>query len=249
MQEKAQDEWFSTWFDSPYYHILYGHRDETDAQHFINQLTVLPWFKPGSKVADVCCGKGRHSHYLHSKGFEVVGYDLSPASIQHCLETAKPGLIFRVHDMRTPFPDLDFDVALNLFTSFGYFETENDNQHAISNMAEALKPTGRLVIDFLNPGLVVKQLVQHESVIKNEIQFEISRSINKGRLIKEIKFEALGKSHRFEENVELIQLDTFSKYLSKAGMSIEQVYGNYDLHPYNTEESTRMIIIAKNSQA
>ncbi|MFM7768352.1 MAG: class I SAM-dependent methyltransferase [Bacteroidota bacterium] len=249
MQEKTQDEWFSTWFDSPYYHILYGHRDETDAQHFINQLTELPWFNSGSKVADVCCGKGRHSHYLHSKGFEVVGYDLSPASIQHCLETAKRGMTFRVHDMRTPYPDMSFDVVLNLFTSFGYFGTDKDNQNAITNMAAALKPSGRLVIDFLNPEWVTKQLVPHESIIKGGIQFEIARSINDGRLIKEIMFDAHGQQYRFEENVELISLEMFSKYLSQAGMSIEQVYGNYDLHPYNAEESTRMIIIAKHSQA
>jgi SAM-dependent methyltransferase len=249
MQEKTQEEWFSTWFDSPYYHILYGHRDESEAQHFINQLTTLPWFKNGSKVADVCCGKGRHSHYLHSKGFEVVGYDLSPASIQHCLETAKPGLIFRVHDMRTSYPDIDFDVVLNLFTSFGYFKTGDDNQNAISNMAEALKPSGRLVIDFLNPKSVANQLVEHETITREDIQFEITRNIKNERLIKEIKFAVSGNKYRFEENVELIQLDAFNAYLSNADMTIEQVYGNYDLHPYNAEESTRMIIIAKHSKA
>ncbi|MFN5222836.1 MAG: class I SAM-dependent methyltransferase [Bacteroidota bacterium] len=249
MAAKANDEWFSTWFDSPYYHILYGHRDDSDAQHFIDQLTSLPWFKSASKVADVCCGKGRHSYYLHSKGFEVTGYDLSPASIQHCLESTKPGLEFRVHDMRNPYSDMDFDVVLNLFTSFGYFETGSDNQKAISNMAEALKPSGRLVIDFLNAQLVAKQLVPHESISRNGIQFEITRRICDGRLIKEILFEVHGKQNRFEENVELIQLSEFSTYMSNAGMTIEQVYGNYDLHPYNAAESPRMIIIAKHNQA
>jgi len=106
-----------------------------------------------------------------------------------------------------------------------------------------------LVIDFLNAQLVAKQLVPHESISRNGIQFEITRRICNGRLIKEIIFEVHGKQNRFEENVELIQLSEFSTYMSNAGMTIEQVYGNYDLHPYNATESPRMIIIAKHNQA
>ena len=165
------------------------------------------------------------------------------------MKTAKPGLIFRVHDMRTSYPDIDFDVVLNLFTSFGYFKTGDDNQNAISNMAEALKHSGRLVIDFLNPQPIANQLVEFETISREGIEFEITRNIKNERLIKEIKFAVSGNKYRFEENVELIQLDAFSTYLSNAKMTIEQVYGNYDLHPYNAEESPRMIIIAKHSNA
>lgn len=243
-----ENEWYATWFDSPYYPVLYGHRDETDAQHFLDELTKLDIFKPGIKIADICCGRGRHASYLHAKGFVVFGFDLSQESISHCQKLAKPGISFFRHDMRDPFPEAGFDVVLNLFTSFGYFDTVEQNTSALSHMCAAMKPSGYLVIDFLNINTVLNQLVVSESVVKEGIRFELSRKVENGRIEKTIHIDDHGKNHVFKESVAMLDLDAFKSMLLNCGMEIVEVFGNYDLHDYNPMLSPRLIIVAKHAQ-
>lgn len=242
-----EQEWFSTWFDSPYYHILYGHRDEQEARDFLDRLIALPFFQQAHDVADVCCGKGRHAAYLHQRGFEVTGYDLSSASIHYCNSIAGAGMRFAVHDIREPLPHHGFDVVLNLFTSFGYFNIDQDHQVAFENMCHALNENGRFIIDFLNPEQIKKNLIGKEVVIKGGIRFEIERTIEHHRLIKKIGFTHEGKRFDFEENVALISLADFQRYLASCGMETELLFGNYELHPYDPSASPRMILIAKHT--
>ena len=71
------NNWFSSWFDSPYYHILYKERNFREAQIFIDNLTFYLNMDEGSKVLDLACGKGRHSIYLNQLGYDVLGVDLT----------------------------------------------------------------------------------------------------------------------------------------------------------------------------
>ena len=79
-------EWFSAWFDSPYYHILYAKRDETEAARFISSLQEKLQLASGSRVLDAACGKGRHAITLQSLGFIVDAFDLSANNIEHAKE-------------------------------------------------------------------------------------------------------------------------------------------------------------------
>ena len=74
----------------------------------------------------MACGKGRHSVHLNSLGYQVTGLDLSEESIAYAKQFENSSLHFDVHDMSTPYHD-QFDAVFNLFTSFGYFENEEDN--------------------------------------------------------------------------------------------------------------------------
>ena len=119
MSEDKHTEWFESWFDSPYYHVLYKNRDFSEAELFIDKLIQLIEPTKASRVLDLACGKGRHSIYLNKKGFDVTGIDLSEKSIA-CAKTAEnETLHFYMHDMRKLFRTNYFDVVLNLFTSFG----------------------------------------------------------------------------------------------------------------------------------
>lgn len=95
-----------------YYHILYQHRDDTEAELFLDHLLEYLHPPAGSKMLDLGCGKGRHAVYLNEKGFEVTGIDLSE-SINYTVRTDQ--LIFFVHDMRKLFRVNDFDYVFNLF--------------------------------------------------------------------------------------------------------------------------------------
>jgi SAM-dependent methyltransferase len=238
--------WFASWFDSPYYHILYQHRDEAEAQFFIDNLLSEIKLPEHARLLDLACGKGRHSIYLHSKGFNVVGADLSPESIAAANLSKTEGLEFVVHDMRETLKMGDFDAVLNLFTSFGYFNSE-DEHLAVLNAAKFLivNKKGVLVIDFMNARKVINNLLLSEQKEVQGIVFNIRRFVENGYIVKEISFTDKGESYRFQERVRAFSLADFQDLLTKAGMQIEKYFGNYALATYNADNSDRLIIIAR----
>ena len=122
MKEDIDSNWFETWFDSPYYHILYQNRNEKEASIFIDGLIQYLQPKTNQRFLDLACGKGRHALQISEKGFATMGVDLSANSIEFAQQFESKLLHFAVHDMREVIPAAEFDYILNLFTSFGYFE-------------------------------------------------------------------------------------------------------------------------------
>ena len=132
-------DWFSDWFDSKYYHILYTDRDNTEAEHFISN--ILDFLKPGKDqhILDLACGKGRHSKLLNDLGYRVTGVDLSENSIMQAKQFSNDRLIFDTHDMRDVYAENEFDFVLNLFTSFGYFNSSQENRRVVCAIEKQLK--------------------------------------------------------------------------------------------------------------
>lgn len=240
-----ESTWFSDWFDSPFYHLLYRHRDEVEAQFFMDNLVEKLHFSTEHALLDVACGKGRHAKYLNSKGLQVVGLDLSKESIAEAQKSNNERLQFYVHDMREVFAQQQFDFILNLFTSFGYFESETENLIAIQAMATALKKEGKLVIDFFNPYKVMQHLVPAEMKQVEGIMFYITREIQQNFIVKKIDFTYEEQAYHFEEKVKAIDLEEFTEYCLLAGLQITQVFGDYKLAPYDEQTSERLIIVAE----
>ena len=238
-------DWFKDWFDSKYYHILYQNRDEKEADNFLSVLSKLEFFKKNFKIIDIACGKGRHSLFLSKLGFNVTGVDLSENSIKHAQQFETENLQFDVADMRKCYQKNTFNIALNLFTSFGYFEKEEDDIAAIKAMSENLKEEGILIIDFLNSDKVIPNLVQKETKVLDGIRFKISRKVENGFICKNINFSDKNKDYNFNEKVKAITLADFTKLLNFAGMRVINQFGNYNLDLYNPQQSDRLIIIAK----
>lgn len=239
-------EWFSTWFDSPYYHLLYRHRDQDEAQHFLDNLLLRLHPKPEERLLDLACGKGRHSLYLNQRGYDVTGIDLSAESIDYARQYENERLHFFVHDMRAPLPHGPFDFILNLFTSFGYFAEEAENVVALRNAAEALQFGGKLVIDFMNTERTVRELVAHEVKEIGGITFDITRHLDRDFIVKEIRFrDEQGRNLHFQERVRALSLDRFREYFYLAGLRLGEVLGDYHLNPYAEQTSPRMIFILK----
>lgn len=238
-------DWFSEWFDSKYYHILYKNRDQKEAENFLKNLSKLDLLKKDSKIIDIACGKGRHSLFLSDLGYDVTGVDLSENSIKHAQQFEKKNLKFDVSDMRKTYKKKSFDIALNLFTSFGYFEKEEDNISAIKAMSENLKKDGILIIDFLNSKKVIENLVQKETKEMDGVTFNISRKVEDGFIIKNIEINHGHKKMSFQEKVKALTKENFSELLIFAGLQIINTFGNYKLDEFNPQTSDRLIIIAK----
>lgn len=236
--------WFESWFDSPYYHILYQHRNEKDAELFLDHL--LDYLRPesGSSMLDLGCGKGRHSIYLNNKGYTVTGIDLSQESISHCRKFENNTLSFFVHDMRKLFQVNAFDYVLNLFTSFGYFDRDSENVAAMKNACLAVRKGGTIVIDYLNSEFVKSNLKTKETVVQDGIEFNISREFKDGFFYKDIRFSDGGNNYHFTEKVAALDINDFKRYLEPFGVRIDNLFGNYDLQPFEKSNSPRLIILA-----
>lgn len=237
-------EWFSTWFDSPYYHILYAQRDESEAADFIASLQQKLHLAAGARVLDAACGKGRHAITLAQLGFTVDAFDLSPANIEASQEFENKDLLFFVHDLREPLPlENQYDAIFNFFTSFGYFDDQIDNQKAFNTFAGGLKENGLLVLDFFNPTHVLANLVPTETVISEGISFQIKRWSESGYLYKSIDFTDKGQNYSFVEKVELVAKNDFVAYAAQAGFSLVDLKGDYKLSPFDEAASPRMIFV------
>lgn len=242
---KTTTEWFECWFNSEYYHILYKDRDEKEAQLFLDKLIEFLKPKPGARILDVACGKGRHAVYLNKKGFDVTGFDLSSESIEYDQQFENETLTFFMHDMREIFRVNYFDYVFNLFSSFGYFEKEHDNAKTIIANAASLKPGGILVLDYMNSVKVKATLIANESKTIDGIDFTVNKTIENKNVIKKISFTDKGISHEFYEQLSLFTKNDFEKYFSKNKLAITHVFGDYNFAAFDEINSDRLIFIAK----
>lgn len=238
-------EWFGEWFDSPYYHVLYKHRDKEEAKAFIDRLIHYFQFSENDLIQDLACGKGRHAIYLNKNGFKVIGLDLSAQNISFARKFENERLKFHVHDMRFPWQGEASDYILNLFTSFGYFETKGENQQAISAIASGLKTGGKLLIDFLNPYTVINNLVPEELKQINGINFHIRKFLKGEYIVKDIRFEDKGEQYKFQERVKTIRRVKFLEYFGHANLEVIDLFGDYNLNSYIAEKSERMIFVLR----
>ncbi len=236
-------DWFSDWFNTPYYHILYKDRNDIDAQLFMRNITQYIDLSKNSHILDMPCGKGRHSIYLNSLGDRVTGADLSVNSIQEIKKFENDTLSFEVKDMRNPLPKT-YNAIFNLFTSFGYFENDMDDILVLKNIKNGLNENGIFVLDFLNVVTVKKHLVKQETKMVDGIQFHIKREIKNGFIIKHISFVDQNRVHSYLERVKYIDLEKFQNYFSSAGLKINHLFGNYQLNEFDSNTSDRLIIIA-----
>lgn len=237
--------WFEEWFDSPFYHILYKDRDDKEAKSFISNLVNFLQPDENATFVDVACGKGRHAMYLNSLGHIVDGFDLSENSITNAKLKETDTLHFYTNDIRLPLKENHYQFAFNLFTSFGYFDDEEDNQKAIDAIVKSLKPNGTLVLDFMNSDKVINTLVQSEIKKIDGISFGIKRSYINQHIIKDINFNSAGGNYHFQEKVKAITLDSFKNYFEKSNLIIDDIFGDYNLAPFNINTSDRLILIAR----
>lgn len=241
---EENSEWFATWFDSEYYHLLYNNRDENEASDFLALLTKQLTIPADGHVLDLACGAGRHSRVLARLGYRVSGCDLSKNSIDQANNNALSGTDFFVHDMRNQLP-ANYSTIFNLFTSFGYFDDLSDNLSVLKSVESALDNDGVFVLDFMNATKVIAQLNPSEIIQRGDIQFNISREVVNQRIVKSIAFEAEGKSYHYEEKVQALQLADFELLFEKAGLKITDRYGSYALAPFSADDSDRLILIAR----
>jgi SAM-dependent methyltransferase len=222
----SADDWVKLAFNKEYLE-LYSHRDLSEAQTHCNSLIKLA--KLDSKnlsIFDCCCGAGRYSQILQEMGFKLIGLDLS----MDLLQVAKKGNVSNVRgDIRLlPFFE-KFDRVLSLFTSFGYFENDEQNFNVLKEMSQSLVIGGYLYLDFLNPNNVKASDWEEKQLGKKNIRSKKEINENIGMVIKTVEIiEGSTIVNAYTERVKLYDENWFNKNIDAAGLKLEAVYGDYN---------------------
>ncbi|HEX6250946.1 MAG TPA: methyltransferase domain-containing protein [Gemmatimonadaceae bacterium] len=219
-------EWYERWFGEDYL-ALYPHRDHRDAAAAVALLERELIAREPGLVLDLACGSGRHTRLLRKLGWSV-GLDLSPVLLRLARANDPEGPYVRA-DMRIlPFADDTFSLITNLFTSFGYFATDEEHATVLAEIRRVLREGGVFVLDYLNAPHVRSTLVPMDQREVNGAIVEQRRSITPdGRfVVKRITSRADGRS--FVERVRLFEPEDLQTMLRAAGLEPGAAFGDYD---------------------
>jgi SAM-dependent methyltransferase len=234
-------DWFERWFGEDYLHI-YQHRDEREAEHAVELISANLAGREIHSVLDLGCGAGRHTKVLFERGW-TVGLDLSMALLK-VARRESPGAPYVRADMRElPFADDSFDLVVNLFTSFGYFEDDREHARVLSRVCAVTRHGGTFVIDFLNAGQVRRELVPYDERVKNGITIEQTRTISQDDRFVEKRIRLRGRGKEYIERVRLLSEADLERMLSVAGFDVSKRFGDYGGASWS-EDSPRTILFA-----
>ncbi len=241
-------DWFKEWFESADYLKVYKHRDFHDAEKLTATLLEKIKLRKNSFVLDAACGNGRYSVLLSQMGFRVVGFDLSRNLLAVAQEHAKQKkcdiLLFRA-DLRKVCLKKKFDLILLAFTSFGYFENDEENLEFIRTSFNLLKIKGYFVLDFFNERFVRNNLVRYSEKKVDKLRIEERRKIESNSVVKTITIDNGKDKRTYFEKVKLYGKDFIVKQMGLIGYKIVDIFGNYEGGEFDPELSERLIIIGR----
>jgi len=245
MAEAAPD-WWRTGFGPSYLALYDGYLAERTKVE-IDQLEALLRLQPPMRILDLPCGQGRHAIELSRRGYDVTGVDLSPYLLGVARERARASGVrvrWRSGDMREPVAGETFDVVLNLFTSFGYFEEEADDQLVLSAAARMLKPAGRFVLEVINGERTMARFQEREWFTVGQAAVIEQRTLDRStrRMVVE---RTVSTPAETEVNVHAVRLyggDELEGMLRAAGFGRVDLYGDWNGEPF-TRESRRVLAV------
>jgi SAM-dependent methyltransferase len=256
-------QWWETLFDDKYL-VTYVDRvteETTRAQlEFLKNSLPLP---SEATILDLACGYGRLSVPLAQEGYRVTGFDFSEYFLKIAQQKAKAAGLdvpFVKGDMRhLPF-DSEFDAIINIFTSFGYFENEEEDLAVLKGVHRGLKGGGYFFMDFSNSPKAISWLYENGDIDRKtgELISEKTEILSNGLTVNQIErldvgtlrwqmkrsWLEKGKKRSYRTNVRMYFLAELRQLMKEAGLSVEQVYGDFDASPYQAD-SKRILILSR----
>jgi len=233
-------DWFEHWFGDEYLR-LYPHRDENDAAEAIDLIAAHVKGREVNSVLDLACGAGRHARLLCDRWW-TVGLDLSPALLRVARRESPEAPYVRADMRDLPFASGSFDLAVNLFTSFGYFDDDREHAQVLSCVGSSTRRGGTFVLDFLNPGEVRRNLVERDERVVGGAVVEQFRRFSADAKYVEKTIRVRGKEYL--ERVRLFSAAELEQMLDAAGFEMVERCGDYTGAPWS-EASPRTILFAR----
>lgn len=237
--------WYENWFGNEYL-TVYAHRDENEARELVQLILTYINLDKNAKIIDLCCGQGRHAFLFAQEGFEVYGFDLSRTLLQVAKykNDQSNNTFFIQADMRYLPAMHSFDLLLNLFTSFGYFETDIENKIVFQQFHQVLNTGGYFVFDYFHTPYILANLERYKSEQIGDLTVEQERFIEGSRVQKIIRLNRQGKQSTFYESVKMYKPDQIIKMMEETSLSVRYIFGDYKGSPLS-EDSERIIIIGQ----
>lgn len=255
-KQTSKAPWYSeeAGFFGPGYLKEYGDnltQERTLAEvDFLKKVLAL---KRGTKILDCPCGHGRHSTELARRGYNVTGQDLNGFFLEEAKKAAKRAKVsvrWVKGDMRELSFENEFDIALNLFTAFGYLESDDEDQKALDAVAKSLKRGGKFVLDVINRDRVVRNYRSNHwaklsdgSVVLMEAEFDHIAGRNNER---RTRIDKSGKREDFSLPLRMYTVVELAKMLRKAGLTLKEMYGNYNGEPLTFDSKCFILVAEKN---
>ncbi|MFQ5889901.1 MAG: class I SAM-dependent methyltransferase [Gemmatimonadota bacterium] len=235
-------EWYRRWFGEEYV-ALYPHRNEEEAASAVG-LFLRAARPPGNRILDLACGAGRHLRLLREAGLLAVGLDLSMPLLR-LARSSQPNALLVRGDMRDlPFADGSFAGVTSFFTSFGYFDTPEEDRRVLAEVRRVLSRGGTFLLDFLNAGAVRASLVPEDSRMIGGRRVRQHRRIEDEVVVKQIEIERLGgrgPPEVYHERVRLYEPEELEEMLVAHGLAAAGVYGEYSGATFGPS-SSRLIL-------
>jgi SAM-dependent methyltransferase len=244
--------WYVDFFRADYLNV-YGHmftaeRAEKESSFVARALDL----QPGASILDLCCGQGRHSVQWAKRGFKVTGLDLNPDYVQLAQQAAAANQVSIetvAADMREiPFEN-KFDAIVNMYSSFGYLESEAEDLRVLQSAARALKAGGLLLLDMLNREWAIDNYIQNDwhtgadgtlYVERRDLDLATSRM--------HVHFIVVDPNGSRREsighNIRLYTLTETTRLLARVGFEVTGVYGGFEGETYAIG-TRRMIMVAR----
>lgn len=240
-------DWYHVSFDA-LYPIIYRHRTAEAAEQEALFAVEHAGISASDTVLDLCCGNGRHMVHMAKHAKKVVGLDYSSHLLALAGESLGESASLVRADMRAqPFKGC-FDVVANFFTSFGYFESEEENLSVLKGIASSLKPGGRFFMDLINENWA-EEHIEPKSIRRHE-DYEISEDrwidSERNRINKTMVVTRNGETvGELGESVQLYSLEDLTRLLGMAGLDVERTFGDYSGTSCCDPSQPRMIVVGR----
>ncbi|TYS59529.1 class I SAM-dependent methyltransferase [Sutcliffiella horikoshii] len=237
--------WYEEHFQQDYL-LIYKHRNEQQAQLELESLWKHIPLDGKGKILDLCCGSGRHSRWLANRSHQVTGIDLSLVLLEEARKASeKEAIVYERADMREIAYKEEFDVVVNLFTSFGYFDEDEENEKVLKKVYEALVPGGYFLFDFLNPSFLKSNLIPFTTFSEGDLIINQYRKVEGDCIVKRINVKDAFSQRTYEERVKLYSYQVLRSMLERNGLQPIQVFGDYEGGSLCENNSPRTIFLCK----
>lgn len=229
--------------------MLFNQQRQSRASAEVEKIEKLLRIEEQATILDLCCGSGRHSLELSQRGFKVIGVDRTAAYIEEARsEAGKLGLdvAFVVGDMRDYCVPNGFDVVMNLFGSFGYFEDPNDDRKVVENMYASLRPGGQFLIETMGKEILARDFQEKDWDEEGDLLILSQKKIsqNWGRI--ETRWIVMRGTERTEYRVSVRSYSAveLSSLLAACGFPKVRVYGSLDGTEYD-QAAQRLVVVGR----
>lgn len=244
------DSWYSQdAFWETFGPILFTQERWASALDEVAKIVKLLAIDGPARILDLCCGPGRHSLEFARRGYDVTGVDRTAAFIKQARADAAQGNLsvdFVLGDMRDYCAPDRFDVIVNLFGSFGYFENDEDDRKVIRNMAASLRPGGRFLIETAGKEIVASHFRERDwNEVGDLLVLSEKKSSQHWRRV-ETRWIVIRGTQRFEQRVSVRSYSAveLSTLLRDCGFAQVRVYGSIDGTDYD-QHAQRLVVVGQ----